>query len=209
MRYTLRGMEDVGELKKELYRKDLEIEELEKLVAIDPLTKLLNRRGFLELAHKLFDEIRFSGEHPGRREHFVIDSFSVLFLDIDNFKKLNDSYGHGVGDKVLQFVSTVVKEKMRSSDFVGRWGGEEIVVALIGASEGDAYIKAEEIRRAIKSRVKIPTLPNLVVTVSMGIAGLEEKVGLEDLIKRADQAMYQAKQSGKDRVVKFSKLDSK
>lgn len=199
-------MEDIQVLKKELHQKEFKIKELEELVTTDPLTKLLNRRGFMDLAGRLFEEVRFAGERPGRRSHFVIDSFSIIFLDIDNFKNLNDTYGHEVGDKILQFVSSLVSEKVRSSDFVGRWGGEELVVALVGANERDAYLKAEEIRQAVKSRIKVPTLPDLTVTVSAGVAELAEKTSLEGLIERSDQAMYQAKQSGKDRVIKFSEL---
>lgn len=193
-------------LKKELLKRDLEIRKLTDLVATDPLTGLFNRRGFLELAKKLFNEASFAGKYPGRRQHFVIGSFAILFFDIDNFKKINDAYGHEVGDKLLKFVASVVASKVRSADFVGRWGGEEIVAALVGANERDAHLKAEEIRQAVKSRVRIPSHPELVVTVSAGVSSLEENISLEELIKRADRAMYQAKQQGRDRVVSFSEL---
>lgn len=197
-------MENVEKLKKELLRRDLEIRNLQGLVTLDPLTKLLNRRGFMELAKKFFEEIRFFGEYPGRRKHFIIEAFSILFFDIDHFKKINDTYGHKVGDQILQFVASVISQKVRASDFVGRWGGEEIVVALVGADEKDGYLKAEEIRKAVKSKVRVRSLAGLTVTVSGGVASLEGEATVEDLIKHADSAMYQAKQQGRDRVVKFS-----
>jgi len=160
----------------------------------------------LELANKLFKDIQYSRSHPNNREHFIIDSFSVLFFDIDDFKKINDTYSHKIGDQILKFVSSLIQEKVRISDFVGRWGGEEIVVALTGARENDAFSKAEEIRKAVKSRVRIPGRPALKVTVSVGVAELDGNLNLEDLIKKADEAMYYAKTHDKDQVVKFSQL---
>ena len=197
---------NLKELKTELKKRDLKIRELEALVAKDPLTGLYNRRGFLELANKLFKDIQYSRSHPNNREHFIIDSFSVLFFDIDDFKKINDTYSHKIGDQILKFVSSLIQEKVRISDFVGRWGGEEIVVALIGARENDAFSKAEEIRKAVKSRIRIPGRPALKVTVSVGVAELDGNLNLEDLIKKADEAMYYAKTHDKDQVVKFSQL---
>ena len=173
----------------------------------DPLTGLLNRRGFTNLAERIYGDVKFLRGNPGaRREHFFVDSFTVLFFDIDNFKKINDTYGHEVGDKVLQYVATLVNEKVRASDFVARFGGEEIVAGLVGASERDGASKAEEIRRAIKSRVKIPKNLDHKVTVSVGIAEFDGKVSLEDLVKRADKAMYKAKTGGKDKVVRWGDI---
>lgn len=199
---------DVKDLKKEIRKRDLKIKELETLVSKDQVTGLYNRRGFLELADKLFRDVQFNRQHPDSREHFVIDAFSIIFFDIDNFKKINDTYGHKVGDQILRYVASIIEGKTRVSDFVGRWGGEEMVVALIGAEEKDAYLKAEEMRKAIRSRVKIPGYPELKVTVSVGVAELDGNSTLEEVIKKSDQAMYQAKKSGKDRVVKFSDLKS-
>lgn len=193
------------DLKKELRKKDKKIKELEKLVSTDALTWILNRRGFSELVRRFIDEVKFQKENPDRRKRFVVNSLSLLFFDIDNFKKINDTHGHKVGDQILKYVSSVISEKLRTSDFVGRWGGEEIVVALVGAQEENAYRKGEEIRKTIKSRVKIPTLKDLKVTVSVGVAELQSGESLEDVVKRADQAMYKAKTEGKDKVVKSSR----
>lgn len=197
-------MTETLDLKKELHKKDKKIKELEKLVTTDPLTWILNRRGFSELTKRFIGEVKFQKENPNRRKRFVVDSLSLLFFDIDNFKKINDIHGHEVGDQILKYVSSVISEKLRASDFIGRWGGEEIVAALVGAQEEGAYRKGEEIRKTIKSRVKIPTLKDLKVTVSVGVAELQSGESLEDVVKRADQAMYKAKTEGKDKVVKSS-----
>ncbi len=197
----------VAQLKRELRQRDLKIKELEALMVKDPLTGMFNRKGFSELAKRIFTDVRaLRDERANHRKHFYVDSFAILFFDIDNFKKINDAYGHDVGDKVLKFTSSIISNKLRLSDFVGRWGGEEIVAALIGANEADAYKKAEEIRKAVKSRVKIPAYPDLQVTLSIGVAELDGSPSLDDLIKQADEAMYKAKTSGKDQVVKYSDL---
>lgn len=200
--------ETIQQLKKELRQREFKIKELEQLVVKDPLTGLYNRKGFSELANKIFKDVRQMKHHPEQnaRKHFFIDSFAILFFDIDNFKKINDTYGHEIGDKMLKFVSSIISAKLRVSDFIGRWGGEEIVVALIGSNEADAYKKAEEIRKAIKSRVKIPNYPELKVTVSIGIAELDGNTNLEDLVKQADQAMYVAKTTGKDKTVRYGEI---
>lgn len=194
-------------LKRELRQKDLKIKELELLIVKDPLTGLYNRRGFLELAKKLFADIQWMRDNQSTlRKHLYVDSFVILFFDIDHFKKINDTYGHEIGDKILKFVSSIIESKVRSADFVGRWGGEEIVAAFLGAKENDAYSKAEEIRKAIKSRVRIPGHPDFKVSVSIGVAELDGHPTLEDLIKHADKAMYHAKQTGRDKVVKYSEI---
>ena len=116
----------------------------------------------------------------------------------------NDTYGHEIGDKVLKFVASIIESKVRASDFVGRWGGEEMIAALLGAHEHDAAAKAEEIRKAIKSRVRIPGHPEFKVTISIGVAELDHNHSLEELIKHGDEAMYYAKEHGRDRVIKYT-----
>lgn len=199
-------IEEIQKLKQKLYRKDLEIKELKSLVTKDPLTGFLNRRGFEEEVSRLVKDVVFVKESPDARKHFYIDSISVLFFDIDNFKKINDTYGHKTGDQILQQVSQIIRQKVRSIDFICRWGGEELVAVLIGSHEEDAFRKAEEIRKAIKSRIKIN---DQKVTVSVGVAELKNELGFDGLIKLADKAMYIAKhERGKDNVVKYSEISN-
>lgn len=196
--------DDIKKLKLEVYKRDIQIRELQKLVTKDPLTGLYNRRGFEEEVSRIIKDITYAAENPETRRHFFVDSISILFFDIDNFKKLNDVYGHKTGDQVLQHVAHIISGKVRNVDFVARWGGEEIVAALVGTHEDDAYKKAEEIRAAIKSRVKAKDTP---ITVSVGVASFDEGVSLKELIEQADKAMYEAKHNrGKDNTVRFSEL---
>ena len=200
--------EELRKLKQELHKKDFEIKQFKGLVTKDPLTGLFNRRGFEEEVSRLIKDIIFAKENPETRKHFYIDSISILFFDIDNFKRLNDTYGHKTGDQVLRQVSQIIRQKVRNIDFAGRWGGEELVVALVGSHEGDAYNKAEEIRKAVKSRVQVGLSSGQdSITVSIGVAELENKINLDGLVKNADKAMYEAKhERGKNNTVKFSEI---
>lgn len=196
--------DDLKQLKQELHKKGLRIKELEDLATKDPLTGFYNRRGFEEEVGRLVKDIDFFKKNPAKRKHFYIDSLSLLFFDIDDFKGVNDQYGHKAGDQVLQQVSQIIRQKVRNIDLVSRWGGEELVAALVGSHEDDAFRKAEEIRKAVKSRVKVQ---DREVTVSVGVSSLDESENFEEMVKNADKAMYLAKKErGKDNTVKFSEL---
>lgn len=186
-----------------------EIEKLTELVYKDELTKVLNRRGFLEKFNGLFENALYGKKNPGNKRKFEVGSFSVLFLDGDNFKSVNDSYGHDEGDKVLKAIADVLKDSVRAADCVGRFGGEEFVVALLGANEEEAYAKAEEIRKKFPDVIKIEQNPEHLITASIGVASLDKSDAdnLDELIAYADQAMYEAKANrGKNNTVKFSEL---
>ena len=157
----------------------------------DELTGLYNRRWLLELAQAEFNRcIRYDR------------SISLLMLDIDNFKNFNDTYGHAIGDEVLQAVANFCKESMRDSDFLGRYGGEEFVLVLTETLQEEAKIFAERLRKNI-AKTMIPTdKGELSVTVSIGLAENDGITpNLEKLIDRADQAMYVAKKKGRNRIV--------
>src|SRR3989344_6644067 len=120
-----------------------EIEVLKTLVLFDPLTGLYTRNGFKEEVTPFFHEIEYARSHPDQRRSLVIHALSLLFIDIDNFKALNDTQGHAAGDRVLRKTGEIIERNVRASDFVGRWGGEEIVVALLGADEKEGKDIAE------------------------------------------------------------------
>lgn len=184
-----------------------ELNHLRTLVYKDELTGALNRRGIEEEFSALFTEAKFSDEHPDKRHSVVINDFSILFLDLDNFKQINDTHGHDVGDLALKNVAGVLRKHIREIDAVGRLGGEEFVVALLGASEDDAYMKAEEIRTHVQK--VLCTKDNTCTTVSIGVASLRQSHAqtLEELITYADTAMYEAKNGrGKNSTVRYSEV---
>lgn len=193
---------------REIKRLRAEIEKLKKLVVEDELTGVLNRKGVNEDLDALFNEaIALSSKKYKRRFH--IDNFSMIFIDADDFKKINDTYGHDAGDEVLKKIAQFLKKSMRSIDVVGRLGGEEFVIAMLGATENEAYEKAEDIRKGIKSDVKIKRYNELKVTLSIGVASVDnaKPKSVEELIAYADKAMYEAKHNrGKDNVVKYSEI---
>lgn len=164
-------------------------EEVTRQQAIsDPLTGLFNRRYFLLLAEHFLK----LGQRSGMPH-------ALLFIDLDDFKQINDRYGHDVGDQVLRQVGEVLQGGVRHSDVVARYGGEEFVMFLADASELAAIDRAEELREAIQ---KLPLPRGLSLSASIGMTWARNRESdLADLIRRADKAMYEAKRQGKDRVV--------
>ena len=158
----------------------------------DFLTKLYNRRYFNEVANNYFKSSMRKKE-----------SLCVIMIDIDNFKKINDIYGHLVGDEVLKELSSKMKQSVRSSDILARFGGEEFVILLPDTEQSGAVELAEKLRKEAHD-IKIETKSKGVITftISLGISCLKhnEDSSIEDILKRADTALYDAKFSGKDRV---------
>jgi diguanylate cyclase (GGDEF)-like protein len=169
------------------------IGKLEELSTLDPLTGLKNRRYF---AHIFHDECARSL----RRN----ESMTMLFLDLDHFKLINDSHGHHFGDLALQATSACLKKECRPYDTVVRWGGEEFVILLRATDERIALHFAERIRQAIQSGFT-PPLP-FPLTISIGLAQYQVNDTLESLINRADKALYHAKQTGRNKVVPWTVL---
>ncbi len=182
---------------------EAEIHELEKDLIHDSLTGLRTRAFFEEEAGVYLQAVA-SLDSGKRREWFGFKTISFIFFDIDHFKKINDTYGHSVGDEVLREVARVINKSMRDGDTVARWGGEEIVACLLGANEVDAKNKAESVRRAIESLTF--SSQNIKVTISSGVATNWKGATYEDLIKRADQALYKSKETGRNKVVAFSEM---
>jgi diguanylate cyclase (GGDEF)-like protein len=186
--------------------KELEdkIKILEKDLVHDTLTGMKTRNFFEEEARVYLDSV-VNAERGERRHLFGFKNISFIFFDVDFFKKVNDTYGHLVGDKVLITIAKTIRESLRDGDTAARWGGEEIVVTLVGATENDAKEKAEEIRENIEA-LKFPDNPDLHLTISSGVASGEAGLTLEDIMKHADLALYKAKESGRNCVVAYSEL---
>jgi diguanylate cyclase (GGDEF)-like protein len=164
---------------------------LEHLATIDPLTGTNNRRRFDE---KLEDCARM-GKRTGR-------GFSILLLDADHFKKVNDNYGHPVGDAVLQQIATLIANNTRTTDFVARYGGEEFVVILPDApSETEVRTVAEKIRTAIES-APFPSVGHMTMSIGSSTWHPNDS-STTQVIQRADEALYTAKASGRNRVVAY------
>ena len=166
-------------------------DEVERLAVTDGLTGLYNRRHFMKLA-----QIEFVRAGRYRRE------LAAMLFDIDNFKQVNDRFGHPVGDQVLALVAQTCQAELREADLICRYGGEEFIAFLVETAPSAAKKVGERLRQKVES-LKIPTEKGEVsVTISVGIAGLNELTpNLDTLINRADQAMYIAKHKGRNRVV--------
>jgi diguanylate cyclase (GGDEF)-like protein len=155
----------------------------ERMAATNGLTLLATRRFF----------IKGIDREIARAQRGLSNLFSVVMIDVDDFKKYNDSYGHVAGDRALQNVSYIIRRKLRVSDIAGRFGGEEVVVLLAGATKNRAGEVAERLRKEIEEEAD--------VTASIGVASYpDDGKDVENLIQAADEAMYRAKRTGKNKV---------
>ncbi len=166
-----------------------EINKLKSFALFDELTELPNRRyinSFLENRLKEYIEFKMP--------------FGLIMLDIDNFKKVNDTYGHDVGDLVLQNVSKTLKKAFRQSDLAGRWGGEEFLSVLSGVDEASIRKASEKARSLVENSVTLYGKGELKVTVSLGATLFNNDDTLEKALKRVDDAMYKSKLAGRNIV---------
>jgi diguanylate cyclase (GGDEF)-like protein len=168
-------------------------EQLRELATVDDLTKLLNRRQFLASLNAAFDRsVRNSGP------------LSVLMIDADNFKKVNDRYGHSTGDEVLRAIAERCRSVVRQADIVGRVGGEEFAAALADTDLPGGLRTAERLRQVIAQHPVEVGGNQLSVTVSLGVAERAAAIGDPgQLLKLADRALYAAKAGGRNRVVAY------
>jgi len=166
-------------------------EELERISITDALTGLSNRRYIMEKLEWEMDRYR---RNP--------NPFSLLMIDIDHFKQINDNYGHLAGDLVLSRVGEILRETIRNVDFAGRYGGEEFLIVLDDADQGSGLQSAERIRVRIEDEAFIYEGHSINVTVSIGMSScMSQKTTGNTLIAEADGALYRAKQQGRNRIV--------
>ena len=174
---------------------------LESIATIDSLTGMLNRRGLEDSALKM--------QHICKRINL---SMAVLLIDIDHFKKVNDEYGHLAGDDTLRHLSTVIADILRSSDVLGRYGGEEFCVFLPNTTESDAIGLAERIRAGVEASTLQSNRHSIKATISIGVAdSVRAGYDFKGLVAAADSALYAAKNSGRNKVMSYTSIthDSK
>jgi len=165
-------------------------EQMKRLAITDPLTGVLNRRGFLDAALRMVSHARRTAS-----------PLALIMADLDEFKRLNDSYGHAAGDRALRMFAGHLETALRRSDLVGRIGGEEFAVLLSGTDESSARFVAERLCHSLERASLEAAHGPIRVTSSFGVALLGEDDGdVEDLMERADRSLYMAKETGRNRV---------
>ncbi|WP_321329738.1 diguanylate cyclase [uncultured Ilyobacter sp.] len=185
------SQQTIEKLQVMLRKSDREVEK-------DFLTGAFNRKGFTKIA----------GLELDRMKRYDIDA-CILMMDIDFFKKFNDTYGHACGDFVLRSFVRVVTKNVRLSDIVGRWGGEEFLVLLPETDYKGALLAAEKIRKMVEREVFYYHKQSLNITVTIGVSNLNVRKPLEKAVAEADAAMYRGKEDGRNRVVGFQDIRTK
>lgn len=187
--------QSVGERSTEMERVKSELDEYKRIANTDPLTRLANRRAFDDVMARIFD----GGEASGSR--------ALMIIDIDHFKRVNDTYGHPVGDRVLSIIGNVMRSNLRSDVFIARTGGEEFAVVMGGVAPEIVERIAERLRGSIESTPlkNMKTGTNYgPITVSIGICMRDMAESASDLYRKCDLALYTAKASGRNRVQVYS-----
>lgn len=165
-------------------------EEIKKISLTDPLTNINNRRSFFDIAEQLL-----------KLYHRNKEPFSVMLLDIDYFKKVNDVYGHILGDEILKHTVSHIKKEIRESDVFARYGGEEFIILLINTDAHEAADIAEKVRSSIENNPYVDEQNTIPITISIGLSQFNDDESIQELIERSDSALYKAKERGRNRVV--------
>lgn len=163
----------------------------------DSLTGILNRMGFRYVVENLMNTKR-------EKDHHV---FSLLLIDLDHFKSVNDNYGHTTGDKLLVKFANLLKNNIRSDDILARWGGEEFIVIFNGLTLAEAKIISEKLRKIIENEDFIFPESTIQITASFGLAEYNQGRSLEYLFNAADKALYYSKKNGRNMVNCYSESD--
>lgn len=163
------------------------IKDLEKLAQTDPLTSLINRRKFKEM-------LRYETEKSLRYQ----SSLALIMCDIDNFKRINDQFGHDTGDHILKIFSKKITDNIRDVDIFTRWGGDEFIILMPNSTAANASTATEHLRKLIE-KTDIKDIENF--SASFGITEFQANDSIDSFIKRADNALYKAKENGRNRIV--------
>lgn len=163
---------------------------IEKLAAHDELTGLLNRRYMMKVL----------SDHALRQQRKAI-GFAIAMLDLDHFKHINDTWGHAVGDDVLQGFAEAARNTLREGDVLSRWGGEEFLLLMPETNNGNPNTGLERLRTVLATLVLSPNAPDLRVTFSVGLTSYQQGESISDTIQRADKSLYEAKAGGRNRTV--------
>mgnify|MGYP001765403054 CR=1 FL=1 len=183
------------ELKREIEERKSAQEILEKLVGVDPLTGVLNRREFFILGEREVERTLQAGR-----------PLTAILFDLDHFKKINDTYGHTIGDQLLIHTAKTVRENLRQDEIIGRYGGDEFVILLPGSDCIQGQQIAERLRDKIASQAVATPKGDLLLTISLGIIELidTQSTTLEKLLDLADQALYTAKRAGRNQLAVYT-----
>jgi diguanylate cyclase (GGDEF)-like protein len=166
-------------------------QEQRRLATYDGLTQVMTRRAFIEHSNLLLQQ------HTPPN-----DNVALAVVDLDHFKKINDAHGHGGGDRVLQDFGRILRQSVRPADLVGRLGGEEFAITLVGLDASKAWLILERIRRTVEATPVPSAAQPIGYTMSAGLCDLTQcaEARLEQLIAQADEALYAAKETGRNRV---------
>jgi diguanylate cyclase len=173
-----------------IHKLESELAQMSELAREDPLTGSLNRRGLDDV----FEREQARAKRRG-------SPLCIALLDMDDFKNLNDTHGHGAGDDALIHVVKIVKETLRTMDVIGRFGGEEFLVVLPDTNIEDAMLVIGRLKKELTKRIFIHNNQRLLITFSAGVALSAPDEDTKSVLKRADTALYKAKKAGKNRAI--------
>jgi len=196
--FELKFLRRMKDMMAQAFRNAHNYERLQRESAFDYLTELYNRR----FGMRKLREMVVLAERESK-------PVSIAMVDIDDFKKVNDTYGHLAGDYILREIAKIIRENIRESDLAMRYGGEEFLIAFYDADGELSFPALERIRSLVENHEFVFEGKRIDVTVSIGVAVFspEEKVSVEEIVERADRSLYDAKRSGKNRVVEFGKVN--
>lgn len=193
MKETIKKLKiDIKKLQHLIFTQGKKISQLSSLIDYDFLTGLYNRQGFLRETKRFFDELK--NRKTKEKRKYTLKKVSLIFIDLDNLKIINDEYGHKFGDNLIKTAAKIFKESVREIDIISRWGGDEFIIALINAGEKESLMIAKKIKR----KLRLTDINGLKLNASFGIISTvkSNKLTIPDLyglIEKADLTMYNAK----------------